>query len=168
MDMTNKWNYDPQGEVCYGQEIVYQKVAEFLGDSCEDWGAGTCWAKRYFKTYKGIDGSKSICITEPIDLREYTSDVDNILLRQVLEHNYEWQKILENAKKSFKKKLCITVHTPLSDTTHVLSTYNDIPDISFKLEDILDMLKDYKVTTESVPTAPFEYGTETIIYVQKI
>lgn len=119
--MINKWNYDPAGEVCYGEEIVYQKARDFLGDSVEDWGCGTCWAKRYFKDYKGIDGSPSICVSKPIDLVNYTSHTDNILIRQVLEHNYEWKKIIENAKKSFNKKLCITIHTPLSDTTHAIS-----------------------------------------------
>jgi hypothetical protein len=168
-NMLNKWNYDPEGEVCYGQEIVYQKARDFLGDSVEDWGCGTAWAKRYFKDYKGIDGSLSIYTKEVTDLIKYKSSVDNILLRQVLEHNYDWKKILDNAKRSFRKKLCITIHTSLSSKTNIVTTgENGIPDISFKKSDILNYLKEFKVSEEFVPTAPFEYGLEWIIYVEKV
>lgn len=170
--MKNKWNYQGLSEASYGQEIVYQKAAQFLGDTVEDWGCGTGWAKRYFRNYRGIDGSLSSFIPNPkdlIDLVYYTSQAENILLRQVLEHNYEWRKILENAVKSFQKKLCITIHTPIKEETQEIFLNDlNVPDIAFKREDILDYLKDFKVFEEFVPTAPFEYGEEWIIYVEKI
>ena len=183
--MLNKWNYDPQGEVCYGQEIVYQKARDFLGDTVEDWGCGTCWAKRYFTNYKGIDGSPHPNVDVIADLTTYTSKADNILIRQVLENNYDWKLILANAVKSFQKKLCITIHTPMVETTKIICVYvkdvgflttataisankDSIPDISFRLQDILDYFTGLKVTIEEVPTAPFEYGTETLIYVEKV
>lgn len=165
--MLNKWFYEPEGEVCYGQEIVYQKAAKFLGESVEDWGCGTGWAKRYFKNYVGLDGSPSIYTKKLTDLTKYRSRAENILIRQVLECNYEWRKILENACASFRKKLCITIYTPLSDHTHQFDKYKGIPFISFKKEDILEYLRGYQVSEEFVPTAPFEYGKEWILYIEK-
>lgn len=167
ISMLNKWNYDPDGEVCYGQEIVYQKARDFLGDSVEDWGCGTGWAMRYFKNYKGIDGSLSGYVKEVIDLTKYTSKVDNILLRQVLECNDDWEIILDNAVKSFKKKLFIGIYTPLGDETRVIRRLESgIPEISFNKDDILNHFKGLKVTQEVVPTS-FEYGGEVLFYVEK-
>jgi len=167
MSMLNKWNYEGD-EICYGDEYSYQKASEFLVDNVEDWGCGTMWAKRYFKNYKGIDGSYCKQVTEIIDLENYTSSVDNILMRQVLEHNHEWRKILENVQKSFKKKFCLIIHTPLVDETTVLSIdpTNDAPNISFKLQDILDYFPDCKVTQEDIKTT-FEYGVETILCIER-
>ena len=161
------WNYG-DGEFCYGEEVVYQKAAAFLGDSCEDWGCGTAWAKRYFKNYRGIDGSKSLYMDEIADLRNYTSKADNILLRQVLDCSEDWRMILENAKHSFQKKLCITIHTPLQEKTGVIfvDPVSGIPDVGFNMDDILDYFKDCKVSTEMVMTK-FEYGTEILIYIEK-
>lgn len=171
MSNLNKWLYDPQGEVCYGQEIVYQKMADFIGadNPVEDWGMGTGWASHYFTNYKGIDGSPHPKVDVIADLINYTSTADNILLRQVLEHNYEWKKIIVNAVDSFQKKLCITIHTPITGTTNQIYTSpTDIPDISFKKEDILGHFKGFTVTEEFVPTGQFEYGLEWIIYVERI
>ncbi len=166
MSMKYKWNYKDMSDVCYGEEIVYQKAADFLGDTVEDWGCGTGWARRYFTNYKGIDGSLGF-VTETIDLVDYTSDVENILIRQVIEHNHDWKKILENAYKSFSKKLCLTIHTPLADETKVITrNESDIPDISFKLQDLKDCFPNCKITEEILLTK-FEYATELILYIEK-
>ena len=65
-------------------EESYKKSAAFLGDidPIEDWGCGMGWSKRYFPNcqYKGIDGSLGF-VTETTELTDYTSDIDNILLR---------------------------------------------------------------------------------------
>jgi hypothetical protein len=183
MSMLNKWNYQGMGDVCYGQEIVYQKAKDFLVDNVEDWGCGMGYAGYYFKTYKGLDGSLSRAVSKVTDLETYTSQADNIMLRQVLEHNWNWKAILQNAVNSFQKKLFIGIHTPFVATTHPLCVtfngtvstnaismlnQNAIPDISFNMQDIMSYLVGLKVTTEEVPTAPFEYGTETIFYVTKV
>lgn len=161
-----KWNYEGLSDVCYGEEIVYQKAAAFLGDSCEDWGCGMGWARYYFKNYKGLDGSLGY-VTEVTDLTTYRSQADNILIRQVLEHCPDWKKILINALASFQKKLCICIHTPLGSRLTTLSTdANGIPDLSFNLDDITSLLPGCTITTENVPTN-FEYGNETIIYITK-
>lgn len=165
--MLHKWNYTNLSDVCYGEEIVYQKAANFLGDTVEDWGCGMGWARYYFSNYKGIDGSLGY-VTEVTDLTTYRSSVDNILIRQVLEHAPDWRKILQNAFASYKKKMCITIHTPLSETItkNIVMNANDIPDISFKLADIVGIGQGFTYTTETVPTN-YEYGSELMIYITK-
>lgn len=169
--MLNKWDYQNLSDVCYGQEIVYQKMADFIGrdNPVEDWGCGTGYARYFFTNYKGIDGSPSNLVTTLTDLTLYTSTADNILLRQVLEHNPDWKKIIVNAVNSFRKKLVVTIHTPLVGSTSTLSVnWKDIPDIAFKKEDILTHFKGFTVTEELVETTPFEYGLEWMVYVSKV
>ena len=120
--MLDMWDYSGVSSVCYSDtknQYSYTKPAEFLGNGqVEDWGCGTAWAKRYFSDYKGIDGAQHKNVDVITDLVKYTSKCDNILMRQVLEFNPDWRIVLENVKKSFKKKFCLVVMTPLVDETH--------------------------------------------------
>ena len=180
--MLNKWDYSGVDSVCYSdvKQESYKKSAEFLGDTVEDWGCGTGWSKKYFKTYRGIDGSPHKNVDEIVDLVNYTSDVDNILLRQVLELNVGWRKILENIKKSFRKKLCIVIFTPFSDTTKIgevekvltskgVETGKDLNLMYFNKEDILNYFPstEFKVTEEVIKTGQ-GYNQDWIIYIERI
>jgi hypothetical protein len=169
--------------MCFSDEKQesYKKAAEFLGDTVEDWGGGTGWAKRYFKNYKNIDGSLSKYTDVHADLREYISDCDNILMRQVLESNEDWRVILENVKKSFKKKFCLVVYTPQVKKTrsgHLHTPVRSdgtkmkgkvIYEIYFNKQDILDYFpeSEYKIKEEYIKTNQ-GYNNEWILYVQKI
>ncbi len=166
MSMKHKWNYEGMSDVCFGETIVYQKMADFIGDTVEDWGCGTGFARRYFKNYKGIDGTLGY-VAEAIDLVDYTSDVDNIAIRQVIEHNDNWKKILDNAYKSFNKKLFLAIHTPMSDKTHFIQMCGEVPEYSFCPQDLKDCFPNCKFTEELLPTK-FDYGNEYILYVEKI
>ena len=182
MSMLNKWDYSGVSQVCYGDENCesYKKASEFLGGVCEDWGGGTGWAEQYFKTYKNIDGSLHKNVDVVADLVKYTSKTENILMRQVLECNPEWKTILDNVKKSFSKKFCLIIYTPLDTETKIIADFTmikadgteldaSITEISFKREDILAYFpeKEYKVKEETIKTNQ-GYGTEWIIYVEKI
>jgi hypothetical protein len=71
------------------------------------------------------------------DLCQYESRVEGILLRHVLEHNEAWAQVLENAVRSFTKKLCLILFTPFRSTTEVLSRNEyDVPDIAFARPDL--------------------------------
>lgn len=178
--MLYKWDYSGIADVCYSDENCesYKKSAEFLGDTVEDWGCGTGWSKQYFKNYKGIDGSasKEVKPEDVVDLVNYTSNVENILMRQVLESNINWKLILQNVKKSFRKKFCLIISTPLSEQTHVGSVEEmfkfdgtdngDINLIFFKKEDILSYFTDCTVKEETIETKQF-YGKEWILYIEK-
>lgn len=172
--MLGKWDYSIVSDVCFSDPDCksYKKAAEFLGDTVEDWGCGTAWAKRYFKNYRGIDGSlsKNIPKENVLDLVDYTSSVDNVLIREVLEYNTEWKKILDNVKKSFKKKLCLIISTPFAEKTHVsYISPNGIKERQFKKEDILNEFPEaeFKVKEELIKTDHL-YNQDWILYVEKI
>lgn len=181
MSNLNKWDYSGVDTVCFSdqKQESYKKAAEFLGDTVEDWGGGTGWARQYFKNYKNIEGSKSKYIDVYADLTKYTSSCDNILMRQVLEVNHKWKKILENVKKSFKKRFCLVIMTPISNKTRVLETENaldkngkpfdKIDMITFKKQDILDCfpVNEYRVKEETIKTKQ-GYNEEFILYVEKV
>lgn len=182
MAKLNKWDYQPQTMVCYSDSecASYKKSAEFLGDTVEDWGGGTGWSKKYFKNYRNIDGTPHPNVDEVADLTEYTSRVDNILMRQTLETSYEWRKMLENAINSFKKKFCLIVFTPFVDETRVgplnpvidrngVDTGATTPDIYFNKQDILDYfpLDRFKIREEEVATKQ-GYQRDWILYVERL
>jgi hypothetical protein len=183
MSNLNKWDYSGTDQMCFSdvKQESYKKAAQFLGDTVEDWGGGTGWAKRYFKNYKNIDGSLSKYCDVHADLTEYTSDCDNILMRQVLECDENWRKILENVKVSFRKKFCLIVFTPQVKKTRVGHLHTPvradgtkmkgevISEIYFNKQDILDYFPDseYKVKEEYIDTQQ-GYRKEWICYVEKI
>lgn len=164
------WKYDkpirPDAPSMYGSDESYRRAAQFLDHGpVEDWGCATAYAKRFFThPYKGVDGAPGYADIVA-DLREYTSITYGILLRHVLEHNYDWRLILDNALKS-AERMCIVLFTPLSNETHVMainSAFQNVPDISFKLTDITDGLT---VEVEHI-RSDTQYGGETLIYVAR-
>ena len=176
--MLGKWNkwYDgktKQGSFRYGNTVTYQRAADYMADIdiLEDWGCGMGGFKRLFKgNYTGLDGSKTPFVDKVVDLREYTSSVDGIVLRHVLEHNYDWEKILENAVNSFQKKLCIIIFTPFVEETKEIAHNKrfgvDCPDIAFYEEDIEKYFKDFAWLKEDLGTKT-AYGAERIYYVRR-
>ena len=169
-NMLNKWAGHRKATAgndqgCYGIETTYAKAAQFLNDGpVEDWGCGKAYAKKFFTVpYTGLDGTPDGCDTV-VELSRYTSQTHGILLRHVLEHNFDWAKLLQNALTSCKK-LCIIVCTAFSDSTHLL--YIDefgIPVFSFKKTDLTEKFPKY---TEEVVTgiSNGQRSTETIFYV---
>jgi hypothetical protein len=99
--MKNMWNYKGLGRVKYGHPESYSRPCAWfdeVGGTLEDWGCGCAAAKEYVKVcrYVGIDGSNNEFADQFEDLRFYKSACDCLLLRGVLDHNTEWEKILEN------------------------------------------------------------------------
>lgn len=181
--MKDLWDYSGCDTMCFGdqKQESYKKAAEFLGDSVEDWGGGTAWAKQFFTNYKNIDGSKSNHLDVYADLREYTSDCDNILMRQCLELNEDWRIILDNVKQSFRKKFCLIIYTPLVRKTRVGHLHTPvksdgtkmqnevISEMYFCKEDILECFpeEEFKVEQEFIKTEQ-GYHNEWILYIEKI
>src|SRR5579863_9973824 len=79
----------------------YIRAAKFLDDGgvVQDWGCGGGYARQFFTNYLGIDGTNDFCDIQA-DLRTLQTNCHSILLRHVLEHNFEWEKILTNAIES--------------------------------------------------------------------
>lgn len=170
-DILGKWNYGAAPRFAYGDETSYRKAMEFLDGpyTIEDWGCGTAWARKFVQRgrYIGLDGSWSMHCDQVVDLRTYRSSADAILVRHILEHNWEWKKILENALASFQKKLCLILFTPFSpETKSIGTTWETIPDLSFRKEDLTEYLKPFDYTEETIQSAT-QYGIEHFFYVTK-
>ncbi len=168
--MMGEWNYPGLGQFPYDDETTYKKGMAFLDGHgiIEDWGCGTTYAKRFVKksTYIGIDGSKSSFTDKVVDLRKYTSDIDCIFMRHVLEHNYDWRKVLSNAVSSFKKRMVLIIFTPFTNKTQQIATWSGIPDIAFRKKDLTKFFRQLKYTEESLKTDT-QYNTEHIFYIEK-
>jgi hypothetical protein len=165
------WNYGTSPQFPYGDETTYKKAIVFLDGPhiIEDWGCGTAWAKRFVKRgrYVGVDGSWSFHCDLVTDLRTYRSKADGIMMRHILEHSYGWKKILENALASFQKKFVLILFTPFGEITRSIgSTKENVPDLSFRKEDLLEFLQPFLFTEESLQTAT-QYGLEHIFYVTR-
>jgi hypothetical protein len=109
-------------------------AAVFLQDckEVEDWGCGFGDFREFCLSakYVGLDGSESPATDAVVDLRKYTSDVEGILLRHVLEHNPTgWRQIFVNALGSFSKKMVLVIYTPFGDVTRNLRRQSP-PDVS--------------------------------------
>jgi hypothetical protein len=131
------------GAFHYGDTVTYRMAAAFLADviEVEDWGCGAGGFKRFCRArYVGLDGSKTPFADRIVDLCTHTSRVEGIFMRHVLEHNYSWKEILDNAVSSFTKKLCLVLFTPFGPETreiaHNRARVVDVPDLSFCRADI--------------------------------
>ena len=149
-----------------GSELTYKIGMSFLEDCdiVEDWGCANGYAKQFCKspTYIGLDGSKNICSNNLVDLRYYSSNVNGIFIRHVLEHNAEWQLILENVLKSFTKKASLIFGGPWKEITHIKDIIADreIVNMGFRKNDIIDML-------QSVNFVDFSIEGEHVFLMQK-
>lgn len=102
------------------------------------------------------------------DLRAYrSSSAGGILIRHILEHSWGWRQILENALASFQKKFCLILFTPFGEETRSIgSTKANVPDLSFRKEELLEFLKPFTFTEEALQTAT-QYGVEHIFYITR-
>jgi hypothetical protein len=170
--MINRWKglreestNDNKGEAYLepnGTDSTYRKAAAWLDNGpVEDWGCGTCYARHFFTHgYTGVDGTDDYAHVVA-DLRDYKSSTYGILLRGVLEHNFEWKDILRNALASCERLVVITFTPFVEETRHyVIGSplwQGDIPTLAFNKEELTQMFPSY---TEEV------VGNETIFYVR--
>jgi hypothetical protein len=104
-----------------------------------------------------------------VDLVEYRSTVAGIFMRHVLEHNYEWARILDNAVASFTERMALILFTPEQEATVEIALQSDVgvPDIAFRLADITDRFPpDVTFTVQRISSAT-QYGCETILLLEK-
>lgn len=173
-DPLGAWSYDHvKGPKSYGNDMTYQKAMEYLDDCkvLEDWGCGTAYAWKFRapeKIYIGIDGSPSQFNDRMADLRNYRSKADGILMRHVLEHNFEWRKILENALSSFRQRMVIINFIPLfKGQDKVLAVnFTGTADIALSETDFMGLIKPFYYHDEVCQTI-IQYGPERIFYLKK-
>jgi hypothetical protein len=135
---AGKWDYS-KGPCIYGPPATYIEAAALLDKkewTVADWGCGCCAAKSYFSRakYVGIDGSPGFA-DKVADLREYREPSDGILLRHVLEHNYDWPVILKNALAAAKRRLVVILFLPMKRYTELYAITGDgIPALNISEE----------------------------------
>jgi len=173
--MKNRWNYSGLGQVQYGIEESYRRACQWLdeaGGTMEDWGCGCAFAKRYVNRclYRGIDGSQNdfadVC---GVDLAEFHSQADCILLRHVLDHNENWRAILDNAIASFRKRMALVFFRDFGPETRVISRsqdpkYSGVPDLQFLKADVLQIISPYLVKEDRLDRGEL---VDTIFYLEK-
>lgn len=172
--MLNKWEQwykNLDGPQAYGSTETYVLAEEYLrGLHVEDWGCG----KGFFKSihngdYVGVDGTETIFSDVVADLRTYTSTTEGLLMRHVLEHNFDWAAILNNAVESFTDKMVLVLFTPMANKTHQIAwnTGVEVPDMSFSHEDIMARIPDgMDVRWEDFATDT-QYKTERVYWMNK-
>lgn len=167
------WYRAADGKAPYGDTESYRIGADFLEDcvTVEDWGCGRGWFTNFRpRNCVGLDGSRSPFADRIVDLETYTSDVDGIFMRHVLEHNYRWRTILANALASFRKKMVLAIFTPWSDgeTREIRFVERvGVPDIAFRQGDIVDMLEGLDWELRELRSAQVIYGQEHLFLIAR-
>jgi len=161
--------------VRYGSVDSYRLAAVFLEDckEVEDWGCGFGDFRKFCLSpkYIGLDGSESPAAHAVVDLRKYTSNVEGILVRHVLEHNPAgWRQIFMNALESFSKRMVLVIYTPFGDVTRNLRRQSPgdirVPvALSFQKDDIVGCIPPHVSWFTVVGEPIAEY--ETMFFLQK-
>ena len=156
----------------YGDKHTYSIGVEFLqGLAVEDWGCGRGWFKAVHQgPYVGIDGTTSQHADIVADLREYKSSTPGLWLRHVLEHNWDWERVLDNAVASAEQKIAIIVFTPNGNGEQLDYTEElDVPDIAIPHKVIAETMKaaGFTVEQKTLQTGS-HYGEETIFLGTKL
>lgn len=161
----------------FGDTCTYELGAKFLSDcsTVEDWGVGTGGFKRFRPDAKGIDGSNTPHAEVVTDLRFYKSKPEGIFMRHVLEHNWDWRTILNNALSSATHKIALVLFIPLETTSRELkqdSLMNkaggiDVPNIALGYKELIEVIQKYscKIVEETYETET-QYGKETLFLIE--
>ena len=169
--MKDRWNYAGLGQVTYGSPESYrQPIAWFdeVGGVLEDWGCGCAAARAYVKVckYVGIEGSKNDFADRcDVDLTTYTSQADCILLRDVLDHNPQWEQLLKNAVASFRKRMVVVIFRDMGPQTKVVFVndspkYPGVPDHVFRASDLVRHMLPWLVRIDRI-------NHETLFYLER-
>lgn len=167
VDRWARWYERDSTLAPYGDTITYLIGAAFLHNlPVEDWGCGRGWYRTvHHGPYTGIDGTKSEHADKVADLREYTSKTDGLWIRGVIEHNYDWQLVLDNAVASARKRIAIVLFTPDGNGQQLDYTAElEVPDIAVPhdaVAEALDTAGFTDVQRYTIPTSS-HYREETL------
>lgn len=181
MSRVGLWNKYYEGDYerkIYGDVYTAKAAGEYLSSldvqTIEDWGCGYGGFQKFIRedqTYVGVDGSNTKFANVIADLELYTSSVDAIHMRHILEHNPNWRPILDNALGSFRKKMVLTLFTPFQDQTRELSRYpfngSEMVDIGFLRDEIVSMFKDIKWTSKENLRTATVYNIEHMFFLER-
>jgi hypothetical protein len=159
--MIVPWRHNPR----YGQERSYVKGMQWLAPCAlvEDWGCALAYAKNYrIGDYRGIDGTPGKADVVA-DLSTYRSEVEGIFMRHILEHNYDWRVILQNALASFTKRMTLILYRPMQQREAVILTKP--VELDLPRDELMEMVSDHLIDNERIE--PATHGYETMFYLEK-
>jgi hypothetical protein len=153
MEIINKYKtlFPSLPPAIYIHLCLLEKAWHWLKDceTIEDWGCGLADFKRFCKTkYVGVDSEITPFSDVKADLTIYKSSVDGIYMKDILETELGWSKIVGNALESFTYKMCLIISG------------------SDKLNNILTSLKAYKFIYK-VENIKFEDKSVYMIYIKR-
>ena len=178
------WENAYRGEhprAVYGDATTARVAGGYLNRAdvltVEDWGCGLGGFKHCigaWQRYVGIDGSRSPYSDLVADLENYSGGADAVHLRHVLEHNPGWERILDNALRSFGRRMVLTTFTPFQDVTRVIARYPnfngtgiEMVDIGFFRDDIVRRFGNLSwFSIENIRTET-QYGTEHMFFFER-
>jgi hypothetical protein len=159
---------DPQP---YGASRSYELGAAALADcvTVEDWGCGLGWFKQFLPdtvTYVGVDGSASPHADVVDDLLTRQTTVEGIFMRHVLEHNYDWELVLDNALASFTGRMVLVVFTPWTkQVPHHELRFEDaysVPTLALNRRTLVDHFEGFDWRQETIESPETFYGWEAV------
>jgi len=159
----------------YGPSPSYELGAAFLAgcDTVEDWGCGLGWFRRFNRSarYVGVDGSASKFADVVDDLVTRDTTVDGIFMRHVLEHNYDWQLLLDNALVSFTRRMVLVTFTPWTEQTpHEELRFEDaygVPTLALNHDLLINHFVGFDVDEVRVESPATFYGRETVFTIDR-
>lgn len=180
MSNVGKWDkfyvVAPAEPVAYGDSDGYRLGAKALADCdvVEDWGCGLGWFSKYLDPkvkYVGIDGSCSPHATIIDDLATRRSQVEGIFMRGVLEHNYDWPTLLENALASFTKRFVLVLFTPWAETAphEELQFEHDygVPTLALHRDTLIGHLAGFMFTETGIRSPETTYRNECVFVIER-
>ncbi len=172
MSNLGRWNdwYDGAGQRHYGDTATYSQGGQWLAPCAliEDWGCGLGWMRRFVPDtkYHGLD--------EIVDLSTHRRPTPGLFMRHVLEHNWDWEAILDNALASYQERMFLALFTPVTTDPHLGSHFDlepdaaieGVPTLSLSLAVIERHLEGHEYNMVTVPSATF-YGEETVLRITR-
>jgi len=176
---VGKWTKFYTGVVTpapYGDSDAYTFGAQALADcvTVEDWGCGLGWFRRLIdpERYVGVDGSASNFADVVDDLVTRTTTVEGIFMRAVLEHNYDWPALLDNALNSFTKRLVLVTFTPFTEQTpHEELRFEDaydVPTLALNYELLINHFVGFEWDQTEIVSPRTAYKHETMFIVDHV
>lgn len=167
----------------FGSELTYRIGAEFLAGcrTIHDWGCGTQWFRNVMREVNpevcvtGLDGSAGFC-DRIVDLRDYRPGElpDGLILRHVLELNFDWRQILDRALESFTHRMILILFTPTAEQETCLSEYSfpdggRCPYLALPRRELEQIILQHGLSYElqTVSSSESEFGEETLIRIQR-
>lgn len=159
----------------YGDSDTYKLGSDWLSDCdvVEDWGCGGGWfSKVHGGTVVSVDGSESLFADKIENLTEYVNPVQGVFMRHVLEHNYDWEKILDNLLESFQHRAFICLFTPFApeyitiEITVNTGAFAGIPDLALGYKSFYEKVEPYIVSYGLVKSSAI-YSFESYFMLEK-